>query len=56
VYGAYGANVRHTIVDGNILMQDRKLLTVDEEAIRKEALAFSDKVREAVIASGEVVK
>lgn len=56
VYGANGSNVRHTIVDGNVLMQDRKLLTVDEAAIVKEAQAFAGKVRESVIASGEVVK
>ncbi|WP_142794647.1 amidohydrolase family protein, partial [Klebsiella pneumoniae] len=30
VYGANGANVRHTIVDGVILMEDRQLLTVNE--------------------------
>lgn len=56
VYGANGGNVRHTIVDGNILMQDRNMLTVDEAAILKEAQQFADKVRETVIASGEVVK
>lgn len=56
VYGAYGANVRHTIVDGKILMQDRKLLTVDEHAIRNAALAFSEKVRKTVIESGEIVR
>ncbi|MGL5343431.1 MAG: amidohydrolase [Plesiomonas sp.] len=56
VYGAYGANVRHTIVDGKVLMQDRKVLTLDEDAVRKEAMAFADKVRQTVIASGEVVK
>ncbi|MGL5006299.1 MAG: amidohydrolase [Plesiomonas sp.] len=56
VYGAYGANVRHTIVDGKVLMQDRKVLTLDEDAVRKEALAFADKVRQTVVESGEVVK
>ena len=56
VYGAYGANVRHTIVDGKVLMQDRKVLTLYEDAVRKEAMAFADKVRQTVIASGEVVK
>ncbi|EMT6575419.1 MULTISPECIES: amidohydrolase [Providencia] len=56
VYGANGANVRHTIVDGNILMQDRKILTADENSIIKEAQNFANKVRETVVASGEVVK
>ncbi|MCG9534785.1 amidohydrolase [Providencia huaxiensis] len=56
VYGANGANVRHTIVDGKVLMQDRQLLTADEGTIIKEAQDFANKVRETVVASGEVVK
>ncbi|EPL9570508.1 amidohydrolase [Providencia rettgeri] len=56
VYGANGANVRHTIVDGKVLMQDRQLLTADEKMIIKEAQDFANKVRETVIASGEAVK
>lgn len=56
VYSANSGNVRHTIVDGKILMKDRDMLTVDEEAIRKEALEFTKVVRETVIESGEVVQ
>ncbi len=56
VYSAYATNVRHTIVDGKVLMQDKKMLTVDEDKIREEALAFSDIVRKTVIDSGEVVQ
>lgn len=56
VYGANASNVRHTIVDGNLLMEDRKVLTVDENAIVKEALKFADQVRKTVVASGETVK
>lgn len=56
VYGANGGDVRHTIVDGKVLMKDRQLLTVNEEAIIKEAQRFAQKVRETVIASGEIVK
>ncbi|MDK7758639.1 amidohydrolase [Providencia rettgeri] len=56
VYGANGANVRHTIVDGKVLMQDRKILTADENSIIKEAQDFANKVRETVVASDEVVK
>lgn len=56
VYGANGANVRHTIVDGKVLMEDRKLQTVDEKEIIQEAQAFAKQVRETVIASGEAVK
>ena len=56
VYSANSANVRHTIVDGKILMRDRNMLTVDEDAIRKEALEFTKVVRSTVIESGEVVQ
>ncbi|HAT1514127.1 amidohydrolase [Morganella morganii] len=56
VYGANGANVRHTIVDGVILMEDRQLLTVNENEIIQDAQRFAEKVRETVRASGEEVK
>ncbi|MBP6123724.1 MULTISPECIES: amidohydrolase [Providencia] len=56
VYGANGGNVRHTIVDGNILMEDRKLLTADESVIIQEAQGFANTVRQTVIESGETVK
>jgi 5-methylthioadenosine/S-adenosylhomocysteine deaminase len=39
-------NVRHTIVDGDVLMQDRELLTVDEEIIRQEARDYAKRIRE----------
>lgn len=56
VYSANSGNVRHTIVDGKIIMQDRDMLTVDEDKIRQEALDFTKIVRETVIESGEVVQ
>ncbi|MGF1683082.1 amidohydrolase [Photobacterium minamisatsumaniensis] len=56
VYSAYATNIKHTIVDGQILMEDRNMLTVDEDAIREEALEFADKVRKTVVESGEVVQ
>lgn len=56
VYSAYATNVKHTIVDGKVLMEDRNMLTVDETAIRNEALEFADKVRKTVVESGEVVQ
>ncbi|MEQ4786212.1 amidohydrolase [Morganella morganii] len=56
VYGTNGANVRHTIVDGVILMEDRQLLTVNENEIIQDAQRFAEKVRETVRASGEEVK
>ena len=48
VYVARGDDVTTTIVNGKILMQDRKVLTLDEAAVIKEANAYAAKVREAV--------
>ena len=56
VYSANSANVKHTIVDGKIIMQDRTMLTVNEDDIRKEALDFTKVVRDTVVASGEIVQ
>ncbi|MDE1263165.1 amidohydrolase [Vibrio aestuarianus] len=56
VYSAYATNVKHSIVDGKLLMKDREVLTVNENEIRQEALTFADKVRKTVIESGNVVQ
>lgn len=56
VYSANSANVRHSIVDGKVIMKDREMLTVDEQSIREEALAFAEIVRRAVVESGETVQ
>ena len=37
VYAANGSDVRHTVCDGQVLMRDRELLTLDERAVRREA-------------------
>ncbi len=36
-YAATGSDVRHTICDGQILMRERELLTIDEATAREEA-------------------
>ncbi|MGR6839904.1 amidohydrolase [Aliivibrio wodanis] len=56
VYSANSGNVRHTIVDGKVIMKDRAILTVNEEEIRKEVIEFTKLVRKTVIESGEVVQ
>ena len=56
VYSAYATNVKHTIVDGKVLMKDRQMLTVNEDKIRLEAQQFAEKVRATVIESGEIVQ
>jgi len=37
VYAANGADVRHTVCDGAVLMRDREVLTMDEQAVRETA-------------------
>ncbi|WP_058118907.1 amidohydrolase [Photobacterium kishitanii] len=56
VYSAYATNVKHSVVDGKLLMEDRNILTVNEKAVRDEALKFADVVRKTVIESGEIVQ
>jgi 5-methylthioadenosine/S-adenosylhomocysteine deaminase len=48
VYTTRGDDVQTTVVDGRILMRDRKMLTLDEAAVLKEARGWADKVRAAV--------
>ncbi|WP_380674508.1 amidohydrolase [Salinigranum sp. GCM10025319] len=37
VYAARGSDVRHTVCDGQVLMHDRDVLTMDTEAVKREA-------------------
>ena len=48
VYVTRGDDVQTTIVNGKLLMRDRKVLTLDEDAILREARQWSEKVRAAV--------
>ncbi len=36
-YAVRGSDVRHTICDGRVLMEDSEVLTIDEEAVRETA-------------------
>jgi 5-methylthioadenosine/S-adenosylhomocysteine deaminase len=48
VYVTRGDDVRSTIVNGKVLMRDRKLLTLDRVAVLADANRLAQKVREAV--------
>ena len=48
VYVTRGDDVRTTIVNGKVLMRDRKMLTLDEGAVLAEARQWMGKVRAAV--------
>jgi 5-methylthioadenosine/S-adenosylhomocysteine deaminase len=47
VYVAKGADVRHAVVEGRVIMRDRRVLTLDAAAV----LAEAEKLRAAVAAS-----
>lgn len=48
VYVTRGDDVQTTIVNGQVLMRDRRVLTLDEPAVLAEARSLSQKVRDAV--------
>jgi 5-methylthioadenosine/S-adenosylhomocysteine deaminase len=48
VYATRGDDVRTTIVNGRLLMRDRKVLTLDEPAVLAEARRLAAQVRMAV--------
>jgi 5-methylthioadenosine/S-adenosylhomocysteine deaminase len=48
VYATHGDDVLDTIVNGKVLMKDRKVLTLDADAVLKDARAMAVKVRAAV--------
>jgi 5-methylthioadenosine/S-adenosylhomocysteine deaminase len=48
VYVIHGDDVQNTIVNGQVLMRERKVLTLDEKAVLAEGRAWIEKVRAAV--------
>jgi 5-methylthioadenosine/S-adenosylhomocysteine deaminase len=44
VYSATGADVRDVIIDGKLIMQDRKLLTLDEERVLQKAQEWEQRI------------
>ena len=48
VYAARGDDVRTVMVNGRVLMRDRRMLTLDEPAVLAEARGYAAKVRAAV--------
>jgi 5-methylthioadenosine/S-adenosylhomocysteine deaminase len=45
VYAAQGSDVQDVIVNGRILIKDRKLLTVDLENIIEKVIKFSETIK-----------
>jgi 5-methylthioadenosine/S-adenosylhomocysteine deaminase len=48
VYVTRGDDVRNTIVAGKVLMRDRRVRTLNEAAVLRDAVAMAEKVKQAV--------
>ena len=48
VYAAKGGDVRTVIVEGRVIMRDRKLLTLNEEAIKADARKYRERIVRSV--------
>ena len=55
MFGFESSMVTTTIVDGQVLMRDRQLLTLDEAAISAEALALAPAIWSRYTANAEAV-
>jgi 5-methylthioadenosine/S-adenosylhomocysteine deaminase len=48
VYAAKGADVRDVVVEGRVIMRDRRVVTLDEKAVLAEADRLRDQVRRSL--------
>ncbi len=46
VYAAHSSDVRHVLVDGRLLLHDRGLQTLDEDAVRTNARAIASRINQ----------
>jgi 5-methylthioadenosine/S-adenosylhomocysteine deaminase len=51
VYAAKGSDVRHVVVEGRIVVRDRKVLTLDEVKVLAEADRMRDQIRKSLAAN-----
>jgi 5-methylthioadenosine/S-adenosylhomocysteine deaminase len=48
VYATKAADVRTVVIEGRIVMRDRRLLTLNEEAIKREARVFRQRISQSL--------
>jgi 5-methylthioadenosine/S-adenosylhomocysteine deaminase len=48
VYATKAANVRTVVIEGRVVMRDRRLLTLDEEAIKRDARAYRVRISQSL--------
>jgi 5-methylthioadenosine/S-adenosylhomocysteine deaminase len=51
VYATKASDVRTVIIEGRVVMRDRKLLTLDEEAIKRDARAWRERIARSLAQS-----
>jgi 5-methylthioadenosine/S-adenosylhomocysteine deaminase len=44
VYATKANDVRHVVIEGRLIMRDRRLLTLDEKVIKAETVAFQKQI------------
>ena len=48
VYATKAANVRTVVIEGRVVMRDRRLLTLDEEAVKRDARAYRVRISQSL--------
>ncbi|MGI9107428.1 MAG: amidohydrolase [Pyrinomonadaceae bacterium] len=48
VYATKAADVRTVVIEGRVVMRDRRLLTLDEEAIKRDARAYRQRISQSL--------
>ena len=48
VYAIKGGNVRTVVVDGRVIVRDRKMTTLDEQAVMKKAREIQKRILESL--------
>src|SRR5207248_2847248 len=48
VYATKAADVRTVVIEGRIVMRDRRLLTLDEETIKRDARAYRLRISQSL--------
>ena len=51
VYATKASDVRTVVIEGRVVMRDRRLLTLDEDAIKRESRAWRDRIRQSLAPS-----
>jgi hypothetical protein len=48
VYATKAADVRTVVIEGRVVMRDRRLLTLDEETVKRDARAYRVRISQSL--------